>query len=351
MDGTQDLQPLVRRRGPAGGRAEVSPEHRPNRLEGARRSHARLLHRAGLVALVGGLAAVVSSGVSPQAGHAAQSAAGFGIHAASIARSTAAPAPNTTAPTVSSSRHVTPASASGSTLYSWGYFGSHGRLGGLNDSPTPVSGIPGTIKEIATSNSDTYVLTTDGTVWAFGANQYGELGNGSTAPPSSYLTPVQVDLPAGIKIAHLADPMPYDTAIVIDTNGHAWGWGYDGGADLCLGKADVLLSPTELPFSEVSLAAGAGHHASYDSDNTLYACGDNQFGQLGTGTTKDAHRPKAVQGLPGGQIAVLESSYDRPVCSSPTARTTTGVSTTSAISGTARPSTVRFPCWWAWRSP
>ena len=211
--------------------------------------------------------------------------------------------------TVSLNRDVLPASGSSPTLSSWGYFGSHGKLGGSNDFPKTVSGVPGSIRQIATSNSDTYVLTAAGTVWAFGANQYGELGIGSTAPPSSYLMPVQVNFPAGIKIAQLADPMPYDTAIVIDTAGHAWGWGYDGGSDLCLGRVHDLLRPTKLPFSDVSLATGAGHHASYDSDNTLYACGDNQFGQLGIGTTRPARSPVAVQGLPSGRIAVLESSY------------------------------------------
>jgi alpha-tubulin suppressor-like RCC1 family protein len=103
--------------------------------------------------------------------------------------------------------------------------------------------------------------------------------------------------------------MPYDTAMAIDTNGHAWGWGFNGGSNLCLGTHKNFVAPTELPFSEVSLAAGAGHHAEYVSNNTLYSCGDNQFGQLGTGATKDALTPVATQGLPSGQITVVESSY------------------------------------------
>ncbi len=242
--------------------------------------------------LLGGLAALVSVSVGPQVGEAAGTVA---------THRTAVPA--------SSSASTTATTASGQTVYSWGYFGSHGALGVSRDSPTAVTGVPGQITQIATSNSDTYLLTASGTVWAFGANQYGELGIGTVSTPKSLLKPVQVHFPSGIKIAQLVNPMPYDTAIAIDTTGHAWGWGYNGGSDLCLGSASVVTAPDQLPFGKVSLAAGAGHHASYDSHNTLYSCGDNQFGQLGSGTTKNAKRPVAVTGLPAGRITAVESSY------------------------------------------
>ena len=55
------------------------------------------------------------------------------------------------------------------------------------------------------------------TVWAFGADQYGELGNGTSSQTGSYFTPVQVIFPAsGPHRRSLANPMPYDTAIAID---------------------------------------------------------------------------------------------------------------------------------------
>jgi alpha-tubulin suppressor-like RCC1 family protein len=268
MDGSEGYQMPPLRHESAGRRAVAFAQHVSNLFNALRHSGLRP-RRLAPIPLIGGLVALASACATPQVGQA----------------------------------------ASTQTLYSWGYFGSHGVLGGSNSSPHRVTGIPGSIKEIATSNSDTYVLTASGTVWAFGANQYGELGIGTVTSQTTLATPVQVDFPPGVKIAQIPSPMPYDTALAIDTNGNAWGWGFNGGSNLCLGNGSVVTAPTQLPFANVSLAAGAGHHASYVSNNTLFACGDNQFGQLGTGTTQSAHRPAAVLGLPGGRIAAVDSSF------------------------------------------
>ena len=69
--------------------------------------------------------------------------------------------------------------------------------------------------QIATSNSDGYALTSSGTVWAWGVASYGELGNGTTSPYSTRA--VKVDFPAGVKIVGLANPMPFDGALAIDS--------------------------------------------------------------------------------------------------------------------------------------
>src|SRR5271167_2013307 len=77
--------------------------------------------------------------------------------------------------------------AASQTVYSWGDFGSAGPVSPIVDSPRAITGIPGTITQIATSNSDSYALSSTGAVWAFGAGQYGELGNGTTT--NSFSTP------------------------------------------------------------------------------------------------------------------------------------------------------------------
>ncbi len=58
--------------------------------------------------------------------------------------------------------------------------GSKGKLPGGHRRPVPVTGIPGKVTSIATSNSDSYALTAAGQVWAWGAGAMGELGNGTT---------------------------------------------------------------------------------------------------------------------------------------------------------------------------
>ena len=51
----------------------------------------------------------------------------------------------------------------------------------------------------------------------------------------------------------LANPMPVDGALAIDSRHHAWGWGLDARGDLCLRSA-IELRPAQLPLGEVTLA-------------------------------------------------------------------------------------------------
>jgi alpha-tubulin suppressor-like RCC1 family protein len=175
-------------------------------------------------------------------------------------------------------------------LYSWGDFGEDGHASPSVDSPTLVHGVPGTIQQIVATNAATYLLLTDGQVWTFGANDYGELGQGSTGPYTK--TPVQVPLPP---IASLPTSMPYATAFAIDTTGHIWGWGSNKGGELCLGNTAMKTSPVELPLSAVTTATGAGEHASYVANGTLESCGLSDYGQLGNGSFSRSTTPVDVQ--------------------------------------------------------
>jgi alpha-tubulin suppressor-like RCC1 family protein len=205
-------------------------------------------------------------------------------------------------------RHATSGVSTTATVYSWGDFGSNGPVSPVVSSPTPINGLNGTIKEISTSNSDTYALLTNGTVWAWGAGLDGELGDGGNT--NSFTTPVQVQFPSSVKIASLPNPIPYDTALAIDTSGDIWGWGINGSGQLCLGTTSSVLTPQELPFTNVTLATGAGQHASYYANGTLYSCGANNVGELGTGNFQNSLTPVKVKGLPKRPIVELLSSYE-----------------------------------------
>jgi len=200
------------------------------------------------------------------------------------------------------------ATPSGTTVTHWGTFFGNGSAN--NDellSPTSIA-LPAEVAEVATSNSTQYALLTDGSVYAWGLGGDGELGDGATA--DSFTIPVQVQFPAGVKIASLpTDAMPYNTGLAIDTTGQAWGWGDDSAGQLCQGKMSEFLTPVEIPLPDVTAAAGAGDHALYDSDGTLFACGGNQDGDLGIGTTVPSSTPVAVSALAGRHIKVLVASY------------------------------------------
>jgi alpha-tubulin suppressor-like RCC1 family protein len=173
--------------------------------------------------------------------------------------------------------------------------------------PREITGISGTIVQIATSNAADYALTSDGTVYAWGENEDGELGNGTTK--STYGDAVPVKFPTGVVIAHLPNPMPYNTGLAIDTKGNVWGWGRNGGNELCISHKTDIKTPIQLPLSDVSLATGAGGHALYDEGGSLIACGVDTYGELGDGHTKDSASSQPVVGLPTGSITALTSSW------------------------------------------
>ena len=197
---------------------------------------------------------------------------------------------------------------SGTVVYTFGVAGTRGPVAQtLHEKPTPIRGIAGSVIQIATSNSDTYALTSAGTVWAWGVGSYGELGNGST--PAYVRTAAKVDFPKGVKITSLPNPMPFDGGLAIDSRGVAWGWGLNASHDLCLPGGLLIARPAKIPLPHVTLAAGARTHSLFDSDGTVYACGDGAYGELGNGSTASRPAPTAVLRLPEGKVKALTSSW------------------------------------------
>jgi len=195
------------------------------------------------------------------------------------------------------------------TVYRWGVPGSQGKIAPLElSTPTAVTGIKGKVVQIATSNSDGYALTSSGTVWAWGVDNYGELGNGTATLDKTQA--VQVSFPPGVRIVKLPNPMPFDGALAIDSHGDAWGWGLDASNDLCL-TALVYLRPHRIPISDVTLATGARTHSLFYSRGKVFACGSGQGGALGDGSTANSATPAAVTGLPAGlRVITLTSSWE-----------------------------------------
>jgi alpha-tubulin suppressor-like RCC1 family protein len=196
-----------------------------------------------------------------------------------------------------------------STVRHWGsYFGARSGVNyDLQDAPAALT-VPGTVAQVGTSNSTQYALLTNGTVWAWGLGTNGELGDGGTV--NSLHRAVQVRFPAEVKIAFIpTDVMPYDTALAVDTQGRVWGWGFNHGGELCLGNTSMYTTPVLLPLTHVTALAGASNHALYDSDGTVYACGQNLEGDLGIGSMAGATTPTPVAGLDGSSVTELTASF------------------------------------------
>jgi alpha-tubulin suppressor-like RCC1 family protein len=198
-----------------------------------------------------------------------------------------------------------------SVVEHWGaVFGGTPAPGFLDqeNSPTTVK-LPGIVAQVGSSNSDEYALLTNGSVYAWGMGTQGELGDGGDV--NSFEKPVRVSFPRGVKIAYLAtDAMPYDTALAVDTQGHAWGWGNNSGGVFCLGNRHPYSTPVELPFSGVSTLAGANAHALYDAQGTVYACGSGLDGALGDGSTVSVTTPVRVPALAGAKVVKLVAAFE-----------------------------------------
>src|ERR1039457_640242 len=195
-----------------------------------------------------------------------------------------------------------------STVGHWGsFFGGPKGNFDIEKSPVTVT-LPGTVSEVGTSNSTEYALLTNGSLYAWGLGAQGQLGNGRKG--NSFSSPVRVRFPAGLKIASIpADVMPYDTGLAVDTRGNVWGWGDNGGGELCLGNTTAYSTPVELPLADVTALAGASNHALYDSHGTVYACGQNVDGDLGDGTSHNTTTPRKVARLAGSSVTTLVASF------------------------------------------
>jgi alpha-tubulin suppressor-like RCC1 family protein len=195
-----------------------------------------------------------------------------------------------------------------STVRHWGSFfgGTEGNFD-VEKSPVTVT-VPGTVAKVGTSNSTEYALLANGSLYAWGLGTQGQLGDGSNA--NSFTRPVRVRFPAGVRIASIpADVMPYDTGLAVDTKGNVWGWGDNGGGELCLGTTRIYRVPVRLPLTGVTALAGASNHALYDAHGTVYACGQNVDGDLGDGSRDSSTTPVKVKRLHASPVTRLVASF------------------------------------------
>lgn len=132
-------------------------------------------------------------------------------------------------------------------------------------------------------------LKTDGTLWAWGLNSYGQLGNGSSA---SCRTPAMVG--RGTSWAKVAVGGAHTLAL--ENDGSLWAWGANGTGQLGNGSNQHAYAPVKImPGSRwKEIAAGKSHSLGIQLDGSLWAWGRNAEGQLGDGTRASCSVPSPV---------------------------------------------------------
>jgi len=141
-------------------------------------------------------------------------------------------------------------------------------------------------------NHTVVIKTTDGTVWAWGANNFGQLGNGTTIQSK---VPVQVSTLSGI----IAVAAGSNHTIALKSDGTVWTWGYNANGELGNGALVNRSVPARIASLSgiTAIAAGANHSVALRNDGTVYTWGKNTNGQLGDGGTTSHSSPTALSGV------------------------------------------------------
>ena len=201
------------------------------------------------------------------------------------------------------------------SLAAWGY-NDEGELG---DGTTTTRSVPVAvatpaglrIAALAAGQYHTLALCTDGTLLAWGYNNFGQLGNDSTV---SNTLPVPIGgfgALAGKTVMAIRASGSHSMALCTDGTLTAWGWNKSG--ELALAGVTQSQLPVAIDMAGASLtqiALGGSHSLGLFADGTLAAWGDNAYGQLGNNSMMPSAAPLAVDlsGLdPSTRIMTLAS--------------------------------------------
>ena len=148
---------------------------------------------------------------------------------------------------------------------------------------TPASS--GKVQSVSAGYYGTAILKTDGSLWMWGNNRYGQLGDGTT---TTRTTPVKVM--TGVKDVSAG----WNHTAILKTDGSLWmcGINYDG--TLGDGTRTKRSTPVRVMTGVASVSAGFGHTAILKTDGSLWMCGSNYYGELGDGTVTNRTSPVRI---------------------------------------------------------
>jgi len=175
------------------------------------------------------------------------------------------------------------------TLWAWGSNGG-GQLGigtsDFDDHLTPVQIGAATWASVSANANYTVAIKTDGTLWAWGMNDYGQLGIG-TSDDDFHPNPVRI----GAETNWASVSTSGISSVAIRTDGTLWAWGYNRGL-LGDGTEEDRYSPVQIGTGYAFVETDSGFTAAIKSDGTLWAWGNGAL--IGDGTTEDRSSPVKI---------------------------------------------------------
>ena len=197
------------------------------------------------------------------------------------------------------------------TVWTWGR-NNFGQLGDGTtidrNTPVKVSTLTNVIA-VAGGDLHTVALREDGTVWAWGLNSNGFLGDGTRMTRH---TPVQV---LGITDV-VAIAAGHEHTIALKEDGTVWAWGSNFNGQLGDGTTLSRIVPTKVQGIDgvAAISAGSNNSIAIRFDGTVWTWGSNRWGQLGDGTTTNRNTPTKVSNMTD-VVDVVTGTYSMAVLS------------------------------------
>jgi len=189
-------------------------------------------------------------------------------------------------------------------LYGWGsnLSGAAGNfLAGNASSPVQVAGVP-TIQswiQMAPGGAHTLAIKSDGSLWAWGVNTSGQLGDNTTATRS---LPVQIALPGFTATSWVSVTAGGSHSMGITNDGALWAWGYNSLGQVGINSTTTTVSTPSLVSGPAgtswsSVSAGDSHSMAITTTGTLYGWGYNTSGQTGINSATTTSSPIAISAI------------------------------------------------------
>jgi len=209
--------------------------------------------------------------------------------------------PGTTWRSVDANSVHSSATKTDNTLWVWGT-GGVGQLGQNNTSQysSPVQ-VPGTTWSFISGGgqNDYFSLATktDGTLWSWGGNEYGQLGQNNR---TYYSSPVQVPGTTWSSISAGAD----SHSLATKTDGTLWAWGRNTSGQLAQNNTIRYSSPVQIPGTTWSSVSNWEQRSfATKTDGTLWSWGSNAYGQLGQNNRTYYSSPVQVPGTTWSSVS------------------------------------------------